>query len=416
MGRIDRIEFVQHRPWGKRRHYVSPEDVRVVLSRLPEELWSRLRRVVFNDRADGNRTYGYTTRERREISICALPVRVSLNTVCMQEGQKPESFGAMRNSQWPGRAVRRWLLYNTLLHEIGHLQLVLPQSKRPSRQFAGETKAQEFADHWRRSLWAEPFDHEDPVHNAPSQVELGALRASWREAHLSYKKGLELDEAGQLEEARAAYQKAVELYPDHALALEHLGMLAYRLSGCRGRRDELASAANSLRWAIALDPASGNAYVYLADTLVRLGQRGEAHRAFERALQLEPYATWTMTAFAMALSRWGDHRETDRLFAKVLRKDPNCAWTLREYARHVLYRAEGSTERNTAKGMDLLERAVAAEPKDSQNHYALALAHYRRTGDYDRALDCAMTAMTLNTDADAGRYARLALRLVTLGV
>jgi hypothetical protein len=30
-----------------------------------------------------------------------------------------------------------------------------------------ETLAQEFADGWRRTLWAERFEHPDPVHNPP---------------------------------------------------------------------------------------------------------------------------------------------------------------------------------------------------------------------------------------------------------
>ena len=35
-----------------------------------------------------------------------------------------------------------------------------------------ERRAQEFADHWRRILWAQHFEHPDPIHNAPAQEEL----------------------------------------------------------------------------------------------------------------------------------------------------------------------------------------------------------------------------------------------------
>ena len=56
---------------SQRRHYIDEDDVKVVLSRLPDELFARLKRVLFKDDAEGRRTYGYTTtRGRREISLC----------------------------------------------------------------------------------------------------------------------------------------------------------------------------------------------------------------------------------------------------------------------------------------------------------------------------------------------------------
>ena len=68
--------------------------------------------------------------------------------------------------------MRRFLLYDTFLHELGHLQIVDPSAKRLRRRFASETLAQEFANRWQRTLWAEHFDHPDPVHNPPRSEEL----------------------------------------------------------------------------------------------------------------------------------------------------------------------------------------------------------------------------------------------------
>jgi hypothetical protein len=64
------------------------------------------------------------------------------------------------------------MLYGVFLHELGHLQVVDEHAKDPRRKFAGETKAQEFADRWRHQLWAQVFDSEDAVHNPPSEEEL----------------------------------------------------------------------------------------------------------------------------------------------------------------------------------------------------------------------------------------------------
>jgi hypothetical protein len=63
------------------------------------------------------------------------------------------------------------MLYDVLLHEIGHLQ-VFDATRRSQRlRFYHEKLAQEFAKHWRRQLWSTPFDHPDPVHNPPTEVE-----------------------------------------------------------------------------------------------------------------------------------------------------------------------------------------------------------------------------------------------------
>ncbi|HEX4142193.1 MAG TPA: hypothetical protein VHY91_01475 [Pirellulales bacterium] len=139
-----------------RKHYLNEEDVTVLLSRLPEELWERLRAVHFNDRAFGRRLLGYVTAGHREIAICALPSRVSLTkflahptSTLNRLRRSPREYGAVRGRQWSEPAVRRFQLYNTFLHELGHLQIIDPKATRLKRRFASETKAQEFADGWR---------------------------------------------------------------------------------------------------------------------------------------------------------------------------------------------------------------------------------------------------------------------------
>ena len=163
------LRFTFTHPRCDRRHYITQDDVLVVLSRMPEETWQRLRVVHFNDRSFGARILGYVGQERREIAICALPPRVSL-TRFLAKGQTCEEFGAKRGAQWPQLAIRRFMLYEGFLHELGHLQLINAKRKSESLSFAREKYAQEFANKWRRKLWAEYFAHPDPAHNAPSQV------------------------------------------------------------------------------------------------------------------------------------------------------------------------------------------------------------------------------------------------------
>ena len=166
------IRFSVTIPGCDRIHHVGEPDVRVVLSRIPVEVWSRLRGVHFNDRSRGAKVLGYTNRGRREIALCAQPPRMSLTQAL--SGQAPEMFGASRGSQWPTLAIRRFMLYNVFLHELGHLQIIDDDAKMERRKFAMETKAEEFAIGWCKRLWSEPFDHPDPVHNPPGPVELAA--------------------------------------------------------------------------------------------------------------------------------------------------------------------------------------------------------------------------------------------------
>jgi hypothetical protein len=164
-----RLKFSYTKPGYDRRHYLTEDDVLVLLSRLPEEHWQRLRAVHFNDRSFGVRRLGYVTSSHREMAICALPPRLSLARFLVK-GQSCEEFGARRGAQWPQVAVRRYLLYDVFLHELGHLQLITEKTKSERLKFAREKYAQEFADRWRRQLWEAYFDHPDPVHNAPDRV------------------------------------------------------------------------------------------------------------------------------------------------------------------------------------------------------------------------------------------------------
>jgi hypothetical protein len=166
--------FSSTTPGCDRVYHVGQDEIRVVLARLPQGVRTRLRRVHFNDQSRGGRVLGYVNRGRREIALCALPPRISLARFLVK-GQSPSQFGARRGARWPSLAIRRFLLYDVFLHELGHLQIIDDRAASARRKFASETKAQDFAMYWCRRLWSMTFDHPDPVHNAPSDAELAAL-------------------------------------------------------------------------------------------------------------------------------------------------------------------------------------------------------------------------------------------------
>jgi hypothetical protein len=171
------VKFSVSIPGADRIHYVNEQDVLVVLSRLPFETWQRLRAVHFNDKSWGKRTLGYVNLGRRDIALCALPPRMGLSNALVR-GQAPERFGGIRGGKWSVLAVRRFMLYDVLLHELGHLQLIDERASSSRLKFAREKLAQAFAMEWCNRLWSKPFAHSDPVHNPPSPEELASVSQS----------------------------------------------------------------------------------------------------------------------------------------------------------------------------------------------------------------------------------------------
>src|SRR2546423_8662791 len=115
-----RIRFSIATPLGDRVHYLAPEDIEVVLSRLPAALYERLRVIRFNDRSWGAKFITNHQPLTGEITFCALPERISLSRF-LRRGESPCHYGAMRGVPWPSLSVRRFLLYEGLLRGLGCL-------------------------------------------------------------------------------------------------------------------------------------------------------------------------------------------------------------------------------------------------------------------------------------------------------
>lgn len=385
------ITFSYHTPRCDRRHFVTEAEVQVVLERLPTRLWERLTAVHFNDQSRRKRWLGYVTQGRHEIALCALPPRVSL-TAYLRHRQSPGRFGAVRGSQWPTLAVRRFMLYDVFLHELGHLQVVNQRAKSNRRKFARETRAQDFAEHWCRELWSRPSGHPDPVHGPPTPEETDALRRDWVASNGDYKIGLLREKSKRREDAVPRFAEAIERYPDHTLALERLGVLTY--SGL-GTASSNASAIAFLSRAVRLDPSLYDAQVFLALALGRENRQAEARAAFERAIVLDKYAPLVLTFYADTLADWGEFAESEILFRKAMRQDPSNPQPVRDYGRSLLRDHNPEADDNLERAIKLFEQAVALDPRDAESHYRLGNALACLEGEEQRAMDHLRTALRL---------------------
>jgi superkiller protein 3 len=108
-----------------------------------------------------------------------------------------------------------------------------------------------------------------------------ACRLAPREAAYRYRLGLALNEVGRLDDVRLALEQAVKLNPQFAQAWYNLG-LAY------AAQEKLETALDALIRAESFDATSAQIPYARATVLARLGQRDEARRAAQRALELQP--------------------------------------------------------------------------------------------------------------------------------
>ncbi len=93
--------------------------------------------------------------------------------------------------------------------------------------------------------------------------------------------GLQLHEAGRLDEARQCYRKVLQSEPEHADAHHLLGMLAYR-------EGDHESAVVQINRALVRRPTNAVYHNNLGSAYRALGRYEQAQQALERAIQIQP--------------------------------------------------------------------------------------------------------------------------------
>jgi tetratricopeptide (TPR) repeat protein len=285
------------------------------------------------------------------------------------------------------------MLYEVFLHELGHLQVVNEKANRIDRRFAMEKRAQEFAEHWCRELWSQPFDHPDPVHNPPTAEEIESVRGGWRAANSDYKKGLLFEKAKRYEEAVAQLTRAVERYPGHSFALERLGVLTY--SGL-GTTQSTVRSIEFLRSAARQNPALFDANLFLGLALARQKQEADARCRFEQAVRMDSHPPLAMAMYADVLADWGYFVESEVLFQKILKRNKDCVLAIRDYGRTLVRDHNPDAHNNIARAIELFERAVALDPRDAESQYRLGNALLCIDGEMERAIGHLERALKIN--------------------
>jgi len=127
--------------------------------------------------------------------------------------------------------------------------------------------------------------------------------------------GVQLHQAGRLDEAERLYAAVLEREPRRTDALNVMGILQYQ-------RGELGAAAALMRRVVEIEPSADGVWNNLGNVLLRIGELDEAGRAFRRSLELVPSAdAWANLARVFRRVRDYPHSQQACLQALSLRPD-----------------------------------------------------------------------------------------------
>jgi protein O-GlcNAc transferase len=124
--------------------------------------------------------------------------------------------------------------------------------------------------------------------------------------------------AGQLDQAKAEFEKIIAADPRSARAIHSLGVI-------HSRQGEPAQAIDFMRQAIALDPLVAEYHGVLGNTLVSQGDFPAAAEAYREAVNLAPANPQGHTVLAFVLARLRRFDEAAPVYQRLLELRPNDA-------------------------------------------------------------------------------------------
>jgi tetratricopeptide (TPR) repeat protein len=145
-----------------------------------------------------------------------------------------------------------------------------------------------------------------------------------------FARGIALEEDPSTQtEAIHAYQKVLEMEPEHAAAHINLGTLYYN-------RQDYGLAEKHYRRAIEIDPRYALAYFDLGNVLDETGRVGEAIQTYKTALQLAPTYADAHYNLALAYEKIKEPRKALKHWRSYIKLDATGPWSI--HARNQIQR------------------------------------------------------------------------------
>lgn len=218
--------------------------------------------------------------------------------------------------------------------------------------------------------------HSEAVEAFEEAARLGSPGTS----DLHYNSGVALTALLRWDEARDAFQRAVDLSPSEAGAWDGLGTALAHIG-------QLRDAAPCHRRAMRLEPCAAHG-LNLSRTLYELNQLEEAHAVLRQVLSIEPASVPAKESLVVVLTGQDRYDEAIGLGRELCARDPEALT-----ARLVLAGAL-SEAGHTVEALTEARVAVNLQPDDAQTYAALG-AIYLKTNDgagalaaFERALQC----------------------------
>ena len=142
------------------------------------------------------------------------------------------------------------------------------------------------------------------------------IKPDFAEAHNNI--GAAFLSQGKFEEASAAYDKALLIKPDYANAHYNLGITLQEL-------DRLEEAVASYTKAIALKPDYTEAHYNLGNTLEELGRSTDAEASYRKAIALKPDYAEAHSNLGVALQELGKLEDAEASYRKAIALKPDYA-------------------------------------------------------------------------------------------
>jgi tetratricopeptide (TPR) repeat protein len=158
---------------------------------------------------------------------------------------------------------------------------------------------------------------------------------------------------GNTDEAIGFFQKALEINPDHAVALQNLGN-AYR------QKKDWVAARKTLEHALALNPEDAEANYGLGMVYAQLNDTGRAYKYLQKAMAVRPAYPEALNNLGILYLRTGRAEEAKKSFAESIRVAPGFEQAYLNLAR--VYAIEGEK----AKARATLEELLKIHPDQAQ--------------------------------------------------
>src|SRR2546426_509955 len=203
------------------------------------------------------------------------------------------------------------------------------------------------------------------------------------EAH--YQRGVALAAQGQLDEAIAAFRKALELRPNYPEALKELGTAFLR-------KGQLDDALTSYRKALEQRPNYAEVIHNIGLVLAEKNQLDEAITYYQKAIALKPDLALAHYNLGRALQQKGQLDEAIAAYQKALALRPDSALTLFDLGR--AFDAKGQYDEAIAA----YRKAIDLEPDYLEAFNNLGAA-FQMKGQLDDAIAAYQKALQLKPDA-----------------